>query len=262
MDSSFDRATLLCESIERTIFPRESNPEYEGIEEAHYVFRIQDRLRKEILVPLRKMLELPEIYKGKFFKHDVERFKKYLEDVEAGKSKIAAGALLPHKIIASLRDSDSGQVAELQWKRMVEDMLKLGKMKNCLAVCDVSRSMSGNPMEVCVALGLLVSELCDEPWKGKVITFSWDPALHLIKGESLQSKTDFIRRMHWGMNIDFQKVFDLLIQVAVDGIFVFSDMKSVVVGWWCDDDRRARKAERVAVGDLRWVGVESGGIED
>ncbi|KAL6208013.1 hypothetical protein ACLB2K_018965 [Fragaria x ananassa] len=100
---------------------------------------------------------------------------------------------------------------------MVEDMLKLGKMKNCLAVCDVSGSMSGKPMEVCVALGLLVSELCDEPWKGKVITFSRDPALYLIKGESLQWKTDFIRRMHWGMNIDFQKMFDLLLQVAVIG---------------------------------------------
>ncbi|KAL6223514.1 hypothetical protein ACLB2K_006899 [Fragaria x ananassa] len=51
---------------------------------------------------------------------------------------------------------------------MVEDMLKLGKMKNCLAVCDMSGSMSGKPMEVCVALGLLVSKLCNEPWKGKV----------------------------------------------------------------------------------------------
>ncbi|KAL6134322.1 hypothetical protein ACLB2K_066554 [Fragaria x ananassa] len=228
-----------------------------GIEEAHYVFRIRDRLRKEILVPLRKVLELlkvyigandwnlipykrvsslaMKIYKGKFFKHDTERFKKYLEDVEASKSKIVVGALLPHEIIASLRDSDGGQVVELQWKRMLEDMLKLGKMKNCLAVCDVSGSLSGKSMEVCVALGLLVSELCDEPWKGKVITFSRDPALHLIKGERLQSKTDFKKRMHWEMNTDFQKVFDLLLQVAVNGklkpenminrIFVFSDME-------------------------------------
>jgi hypothetical protein len=248
---------LLCESIARNVFPRESYPEYQGIEEAHYAYRVRDRLRKEILVPLRKVLELPEVYIGanewnlipynrvasvamklykeKFFKHDEERFKKYLENVQAGKSKIAAGALLPHEIIASLRDSDGGQVAELQWQRMVEDMSKLGKMKNCLAVCDVSDSMRGEPMEVCVALGLLVSELCDEPWKGKVITFSQNPELHLIQGESLESKTYFIRSMEWGMNTDFQKVFDLLLRVAVNGklkpenmikrIFVFSDME-------------------------------------
>ncbi|KAK2375492.1 hypothetical protein QL285_076381 [Trifolium repens] len=254
VDSSFDRSTLLCESIAKRIFPRE---EYEGVEEAHYAYRVRDRLRKDVLVPLRKVLELPEVfiganqwnlipynrvasvamkfYKEKFLKHDKERFEKYLKDVKAGKTTIAAGALLPHEIIESLEDKDGGEVAELQWKRMVDDMLKKGKMRNCLAVCDVSGSMSGIPMEVSVALGLLVSELSDEPWKGKVITFSAEPQLHLIEGEDLYSKTEFVRNMDWGMNTDFQKVFDRILEVAVNGnikedqmikrIFVFSDME-------------------------------------
>ncbi|CAN6706854.1 unnamed protein product [Malus baccata var. baccata] len=257
IDSSFDKATLLCESIGKKVFPRELYPEYEGVEEAHYAYRVRDRLRKDVLVPLRKLLELPEVYIGdnqwgaipynrvasvamkfyreKFLKHDQKRFMKYLEDVKAGKSTIAAGALLPHEIIESVNHRDGGQVAELQWKRMVDDLLKQGKMKNCLAVCDVSGSMNGTPMEVSVALGLLVSELSDEPWKGKVITFSQNPQLHLIHGCDLQSKCDFIRRMEWGMNTNFQKVFDLLLDVAVKGrlkpeqmirrIFVFSDME-------------------------------------
>ncbi|KAM5571115.1 hypothetical protein ABKV19_011635 [Rosa sericea] len=257
LDSSFDRATLLCESIARKIFTRELYPEYEGVEDAHYAYRVRDRLRKEVLVPLRKVLQLPEVYmgankwgeipykrvasvamklyKGKFLKHDEERFKKYLEDVKAGKATIAAGALLPHEIIASLNDEDGGEVGELQWKRMVEDLVELGKLRNCMAVCDVSGSMEGTPMEVCVALGLLVSELSEEPWKGKVITFSQNPQLHLIQGDDLSSKCEFVRRMEWGMNTDFQKVFDLILQVAVNGklkpeqmikrVFVFSDME-------------------------------------
>lgn len=257
VDSSYDRSTLLCESIARRIFPREAYPEYEGIEEAHYAYRVRDRLRKEVLVPLRKVLELPEVYIGanrwdllpynrvasvamkfykeKFLKHDKERFEKYLEDVKSGKATIAAGALLPHEIVQSLGDGDGGEVAELQWKRMVDDLLKKGKMKNCIAVCDVSGSMSGTPMEVSVALGLLVSELSEEPWKGKVITFSENPELHLIEGDDLESKTKFIRCMPWGMNTDFQKVFDLILEVAVNGnlkedemikrVFVFSDME-------------------------------------
>ncbi|XP_068304773.1 uncharacterized protein [Pyrus communis] len=257
IDSSFDKATLLCESIAKKVFPRESYLEYEGVEEAHYAYRVRDRLRKEVLVPLRKVLELPEVYIGanqwglipynrvasvamkfykeKFLKHDEERFKKYLADVKAGKSTIAAGALLPHEIIESLNHGDGGQVAELQWKRMVDDLLKQGKMKNCLAVCDVSGSMNGTPMEVSVALGLLVSELIDEPWKGKVITFSHNPQLHQIQGHDLSSKCNFIRTMEWGRITNFQKVFDLILQVAVNGklkpeqmikrIFVFSDME-------------------------------------
>ncbi|KAK6252822.1 hypothetical protein QUC31_014542 [Theobroma cacao] len=46
-----------------------------------------------------------------------------------------------------------------------------------MAVCDVSGSMSGISMEVSVALGVLVSELSEEPWKGKLITFSKNPKL-------------------------------------------------------------------------------------
>ncbi|OIW16581.1 hypothetical protein TanjilG_02787 [Lupinus angustifolius] len=257
VDSSFDRSTLLCESIAKRIFPRGVYTEYDGIEEAHYAYRVRDRLRKDVLVPLRKVLELPEVfigankwdlipynrvasvamkfYKEKFLEHDKERFEKYLEDVKSGKKTIAAGALLPHEIIGSLGDGDGGEVAELQWKRMVDDLLKKGKMKNCIAVCDVSGSMCGDPMEVSVALGLLVSELSVEPWKGKVITFSENPELHLIEGDSLELKTQFVRNMDWGMNTDFQRVFDLILQVAVNGklkedqmvkrVFVFSDME-------------------------------------
>ncbi|XAR64343.1 hypothetical protein NMG60_11024647 [Bertholletia excelsa] len=257
LDYSYDRSTLLCESIARRVFPRESYPEYESIEDACYAYRVRDRLRKEILVPLRKALELPEIYIGanqwnllpynrvasvamkmykeKFLKHDKERFTEYLEKVKAGKAKIAAGALLPHDIISALNDGDGGQVAELQWKRMVDDLAKKGKLKNCLAICDVSGSMTGIPMEVSVALGLLVSELSEEPWKGKIITFSANPKLQTINGDDLWSKTEFVREMEWGMNTDFQKVFALILQVAVNGnlkedqmmqrVFVFSDME-------------------------------------
>ncbi|TYK16024.1 GPI inositol-deacylase PGAP1-like protein [Cucumis melo var. makuwa] len=259
VDSSFDRSTLLCESIARKVFPRESDPEYEGIEEAHYAYRVRDRLRKDVLVPLRKVLELPEVYIGanrwdsipynrvasvamknykeKFMKHDGERFAQYLKDVKDGKTKIAAGALLPHEIIMSLFDGqeDGGEVAVLQWKRMVDDLLKKGKLRDCIAVCDVSGSMEGIPMDVCIALGLLVSELSEDPWKGKVITFSANPELHVIQGDSLKSKAEFVKTMHWGVNTDFQKVFDQILKVAVDGklkeeqmikrVFVFSDME-------------------------------------
>ncbi|KAL4643483.1 hypothetical protein ACB092_02G095700 [Castanea dentata] len=215
VDSAYDKSLLICEGIARRVFPRECDKEYEGIEEAHYVYRVRDRLRKQILVPLHKALELPETYKGLFEKHDKERFEEYLEKVKSGKATIAAGALLPHEIIKSLEE-DGGQVAELQWERMVSDVAKKGKLTNCIAVCDVSGSMNGTPMEVCVALGLLVSELSEEPWKGKLFTFSENPQLHLVKGDTLLEKTKFIREMDWGMNTDLQKVFDQILEVAVE----------------------------------------------
>ncbi|KAK1256533.1 hypothetical protein QJS04_geneDACA024886 [Acorus gramineus] len=75
-------------------------------------------------------------------------------------------------------------------------------------------SMSGTPMDVCVALGMLVAELSEEPWKGKVITFSAAPQLHLIEGETLAEKTSFVREMNWGMNTDLQAVFDRILEAS------------------------------------------------
>ncbi|CAA7018376.1 unnamed protein product [Microthlaspi erraticum] len=288
LDSSFDKATLLCESIARRMFPRESFPEYEGVEEGHYAYRVRDRLRKEVLVPLRKNLQLPEVYMGAsdweslpynrvasvamktykefFLKHDQERFQKFLEDARAGKTKVAAGAVLPHEIIRDLDGEDGGQVAELQWQRMVDDLKTKGSLTNCIAVSDVSGSMIGDPMEVSVALGLLVSELSEEPWKGKMITFSKNPELQFVTGNDLRSKTSFVRRMQWNMNTDFQKVFDLILRVAVEGrlkpvdmikrIFVFSDMEfdqascSGRNGWETDYERIVRKYTEKGYGEV------------
>ncbi|KAK1395295.1 GPI inositol-deacylase PGAP1-like protein [Heracleum sosnowskyi] len=260
IDSSYDRYTLICASIAKKIFPLELYPEYEDIGDDQYVCAVRNRLRKQVLVPLHEALKLPEVYMSArkwgslpykrvasvamktytdiFMDHDKERFSQYLEDVKQGKANIAAGALLPHDIIRSCLAGHSDEqetVAELQWKRMVDDMLKKGKLTSSIAVSDVSGSMAGTPMEVSVALGLLVSELSDEPWKGQVITFSSNPELQMIKGSNLREKCQFVKGMKWGMNTNFQKVFDQILQVAVAAnlseeqmikrVFVFSDME-------------------------------------
>jgi len=259
LDSSYDRSTLLCEAVARRLFPRGSSPELtDDIPDAHYAYRARERLRKAAIVPLRRALKLPEVfisarawesvvytrvasvamknYKELFLQHDADRFNAYLADVKSGKKRIAAGALLPHQIIESLGDDEvDGGVAGLQWQRMVDDMRALGKLTNCVAVCDVSGSMSGLPMDVCVALGLLVSELSDDPWRGRVITFSEHPEIHRITGDTLSEKVRFVNHMDWGMNTDFQAVFDKILEVAVGArlpaekmvrrVFVFSDME-------------------------------------
>ncbi|GJR84181.1 putative von Willebrand factor A-like domain superfamily protein [Tanacetum coccineum] len=226
VDSSYDKALLICESVARLLYPWDSDSEFEALDEFNYIVKIKSKLRKEVLVPLRNALMLPEVYMSAkqwssityervasiamknytniFLHRDNERFRSYLEKVKHGDAKIAAGALLPDEIIKSLE-------------------------------CGSYGSMYGTPMEVCVALGLLVSELSEEPWKDHVITFSQSPQLHLIEGPDLRSKTEFIKRMDWGMNTNLQKVFDKMLEVAVENklsedemvrrVFVFSDME-------------------------------------
>jgi hypothetical protein len=95
-------------------------------------------------------------------------------------------------------------VAKLHWKRMVNDLAANRKLSNCLAVCIVYRSMFGEPMEVCLALRLLTSELCKESWKNNIITFSKRPQIHQVRETSLVEKHRSIHSMDWGMNIDFR----------------------------------------------------------
>ncbi|KAM1789112.1 hypothetical protein ACFX11_039305 [Malus domestica] len=242
VDSFFDRATLICESIAKKVFPREEFVEGVSVEEeANYVSRVRERLMSEVLEPLRAAIAKGYkdntrrwqrlTPKSKFVQTDfpndfnprVSRsaIVKYLEDVKAGgKSKIEAGAMLPDEIISNVHDHNYGQLAEHQWKAMVEEIfLKEGKWKSCLAVCDVSGRMCGNPMNVSLGLGLLVSELGEEPWKGKVFTFSRNPQLLTIQGDGLKSRCTFMRMMDnqdWDGETDFQKVFDLILNVALN----------------------------------------------
>ncbi|GAQ77995.1 hypothetical protein KFL_000060610 [Klebsormidium nitens] len=256
-DKSYDRATLLCEAIARRMFPRGAAEA--GLSEAEYAARARDQLRRAVLTPLRAALAVPEVLfaaqrwhevqyarvpsvcmrmnKDVFVKHDKERFEAFLADVAAGKTKIAAGAVLPHEVLQeAVTGSGAGaEVAERQWERIVADLKQKGSLANCMAVCDVSGSMYGTPIQVAIALGMLVAELAEAPWGGKLITFSANPQMHEVRGGSLREKYSFVEQMDWDMNTDFQKVFDNMLALAqatnlppdamLRRLFVFSDME-------------------------------------
>ncbi|KAF7060149.1 LOW QUALITY PROTEIN: hypothetical protein CFC21_066961 [Triticum aestivum] len=282
--SSFDRTTLLCEAIARRLFPRDSDPEYAQLSDEHYTYHALHRLRRQVLVPLRKVLKLPEVYmsaqrwselpytrvasvamrryKLLFKKHDEVRFGRYLDDVKAGKAKISAGALLPHEIAAAALLGQEDDVSELQWRRMVDDLRAKGSLRNCISVCDVSASMTGTPMEVCIALGVLASELSEKPWRGKVITFHSRPSIHTIKGNTLWEKMKFVERLEWGGSTNFQ-VFDQILRTAVDAglapekmirtVFVYSDMEFNMASgpsWETDYEVICEKFRAAGYGDV------------
>ncbi|KMT16638.1 hypothetical protein BVRB_3g049240 [Beta vulgaris subsp. vulgaris] len=235
LDSSYDEYLLICEKIARKLFPRDECKEYDGVEENHYAYRVRTRLRKEVLVPLRRELDLPEVYmcakrwrdipydrvaskamyvgKKVFLKRDRDGFEEYLEDVEEGELTICAGALLPNEIVSSLYDSDKelNLVSELQWKRMLDDLGKNnGELVNCSAMAN---NISG---DVCVGFMILVSELSCEPWKGKVITWGEDPELYHIEGEKLVEKVESVQHMMCDSKVDLQKVFDQILKFTLE----------------------------------------------
>jgi hypothetical protein len=240
LDSSYDRSTLICESVARRLFQYDSCPEYRGVDESHYVYRVRDRLRKEYLVPLRRALELPEIYmcankwdklqydqitptametyKRLFYKHDRERFLQYLQKVECRKmSKTITKELFPYEIL-NLFGYVSVDEVELQWKKMINAYSEKGKFLNCISVVNVNlfRSTYDCRARFSLAFALMTSELCASPWKGKVLTYSINPEFVNIEGDDLGSKINFLRSLPMCKCPKSVQLFDKILETAKD----------------------------------------------
>ncbi|KAL3538820.1 hypothetical protein ACH5RR_002186 [Cinchona calisaya] len=255
IDSKCDNSTLICESIARKLFPREYDAEYQEIDGAHYAYRVRNRLQKQVLVPLRRALnattDLPTLQRTpkkaaheKIFATYQQAYKRLLTADNDDNLQILldmiprSTRILPHNIVASLnnRSVTGDEVAELQWQSLVEGCAKKQKWKNCLAIFNISEDTRGAAVDFALGMGLLISELSGEPWKGKVLTFSTEPLFCRIEGGDLGSKIQFLRKkLKHGENLRVSNLFDQVLEAAVVGnvsvdmmvsqIHVFSDVE-------------------------------------
>ena len=63
-----------------------------------------------------------------------------------------------------------------------QEPLDLGKI---IYMADVSGSMSGTPMSVSIAMGILLSEICHPAFRDLVLTFHKNPTFHDLKGGTM-----------------------------------------------------------------------------
>ncbi|KAF7144038.1 hypothetical protein RHSIM_Rhsim05G0089800 [Rhododendron simsii] len=137
IDSPYDKSTLVCKSIVRKIFPRGCNPLYEKIEEAHYAYRVRERLRKEVLVPLHESLRRKKslsqsktsVGSRNKTKGVDKRFRFYVWIATEYANVWNGSSLLAHHFISAFQNLG---------KRLEEDLLKRENLKNSIAVCNTS----------------------------------------------------------------------------------------------------------------------------
>lgn len=157
--------------------------------------------------------------------------------------------MIPALTLAALSSSNDviKRLADLQWKSLVDSIASSAnsQFENCLAIADVSGSMgyyghgdkkNPQPINVCVALTLLLGELAAAPWNGCFFTFSSDPACQFVDpSKPLSERAAKVQQAHWEMSTNFYKVFDLILATAkreklspenmVKKLFIFSDMQ-------------------------------------
>jgi len=245
------------------------------------------KYRKQVLTPLRAHLKIVETqmgmklwdqikysavpskaalrYKKAFKKHDEARYLNYLNDCATGKEKINAGTLHANDLVAKYYAGDGYESAssmdltvEAQWNAMVADLKTSGKFTDhVLPIVDVSGSMSGEPMQVAIALGLICCLMPDEksPWYRKVVTFDDNPSLFDVQGETLFDMVSCLAEAPWGGSTNFTKTFDLILDMKArmpdilipSMVICFTDMQFNEAG----GNREERELETVYEGIRR-----------
>ncbi|KAI0782955.1 hypothetical protein C8Q75DRAFT_801065 [Abortiporus biennis] len=218
------------------------------------------------LVPLRRALVIPEplmsankwsqiVYPlvhsqsmqrnmGHFYRHDPERFGKYLLDVESGKKTITGATLLPHELLreslshySDEHDRGKKQIADFlnrgiqaQWETMVERLRQAGTLDNSIAICDVSGSMGRiqdymgrksrsrqvQPILPALSLSILLAQVAKPPFNGGFITFSQSPEFVSLLEEGMlkvvpsDSSSGSSSSNHLSKTILSQSLFDIV----------------------------------------------------
>jgi len=150
-------------------------------------------------------------YRRAFERNDESRFGQFIDDVADGKAEIKASAIFPHMLYEASKRGETKKAVEAQWNALPDYMTGDERV---LPVCDVSGSMTGQPMSVSVSLGIYLSERNKGIFKDAFVTFSNTPTMQYLKG-SLYERIKQLERSQWDMNTNLESVFNLLLSKSV-----------------------------------------------
>lgn len=166
---------------------------------------------------------------------------KHIEDMMAnpkGNKKVHGANLMPHDIVRHfMKNCQNDIILEAQWIDLITKLSEEGNLGNMVPMCDVSGSMSGTPMEVSIALGLIVAELANPAFKNRILTFSSNPTWHIVNSEhNLCTKVSKLMGADWGCSTNFGAALDMILTQCVASnvpsedvanlkLVVFSDMQ-------------------------------------
>lgn len=185
--------------------------------------------------------------KKAFEKHEPERYAVWRDALKLGNlgiAKVNAKQLHPHELVREMRIKNaSDPVTEAQWQVLVDEVRKLGSLKDAIVVVDTSASMhSPNflPLDVAVAMGMVISDVVEGPFHGHVITFNDMPAFRVVPDASVFERFCTIRNMIWGGSTNLERTFSLILGRAQEcklsqedmpkRLFIVSDMQFNYIG--------------------------------
>ena len=175
-------------------------------------------------VPSRAMM----IYRNAFMWHDEVRFSIFINRAISGEETIHSGALYPYDIVSKiLYQHEDNNVLEAQWKQLPN---YVDKGTNAIVMADVSGSMYGRPLATSIGLAIYFAERNAGAYHNLFMTFSSNPSIVTLKGETLHQKIHNVKKADWGMNTNLKAAFDKVLDIALKGNVPQEEMpKSIIV---------------------------------
>lgn len=170
---------------------------------------------------------------GNRFPDNIDRVitrKNFINSAKIG--KIHGGQLQAHEITTKIRRCNSKSEEEIlsaQWNDLRSKITTKGARK-LIPVCDVSGSMAGTSIDVCVALGLLLSEVIKGPFANRIITFHSNPSwVNIIESKSLKTKVNKLYKAPWMGTTNLKATFDLILEVILKNKIAQEDIPDLVI---------------------------------
>lgn len=174
-------------------------------------------------VPSRAMM----IYRKAFAKHDPDGFGEFINKADKGEVKINASTLYPYDIVEKiLYGRENNKVLEAQWKAL-PDYVEQGT--NALIMADVSGSMYGRPMATSIGLAIYFAERNTGAYHNLFMTFSSNPQIVTLKGETLRQKIKNAENADWGGNTNLKAAFEKVLDVAEKNNVSQEEMPKAIV---------------------------------
>lgn len=174
-------------------------------------------------VPSRAMM----IYRRAFVKHDPDGFSEFINKADKGEVKINASTLYPYDIVEKiLYGRENNKVLEAQWKAL-PDYIEQGT--NALIMADVSGSMCGRPMATSIGLAIYFAERNTGAYHNLFMTFSSNPQIVTLKGETLHQKIKNVENADWGGNTNLKAAFEKVLDIAEKNNVSQEEMPKAIV---------------------------------
>lgn len=156
------------------------------------------------------------IYRNAFIRHDKDRYSQFINKAITGEAKINSSTLYPYdlieKIITYNFDAVEDSTVEAQW-RQLPNFVEEGS--NALVIADTSGSMTGRPIATSIGLAIYFAERNKGAYHNMWMSFSSEPHIHMLKGETLAQKINSLDTSDWSQSTDLKAAFSLILNIAV-----------------------------------------------